>query len=288
MSKFINPFTDFGFKYTFGTEKSKPFLIDFLNGLLVGQPQYEPIVDVEYIDKEQNRVFSENRGIIYDILCKTKDGRHFIVEMQNSRQPYFINRSIFYMSRTIFGQGMSGEWNFQLSPVFIVSFMNFCLPELGDAVRTDAGLCNLNTNELLSDKIRFIYIQLPKFAETNPDNCKDIFSQWIYTLKNMKNMESMPFVNQRPVFNEFAKHVSYASLSPEDRRVYDRDLMAYRDLVNQMNYAKTEGREKGIKEGMAMEKKYSIRIMAELGINPKVIAEKYSMTVDEVMNVINN
>ena len=34
MAKYINPFVDFGFKYIFGREESKPFLMDFLNSLL--------------------------------------------------------------------------------------------------------------------------------------------------------------------------------------------------------------------------------------------------------------
>lgn len=32
-SKYINPFTDFGFKKIFGEEASKPLLLDFLNAL---------------------------------------------------------------------------------------------------------------------------------------------------------------------------------------------------------------------------------------------------------------
>lgn len=34
MAKFINPFTDVGFKIIFGEEFSKPRLLDFLNALL--------------------------------------------------------------------------------------------------------------------------------------------------------------------------------------------------------------------------------------------------------------
>ena len=34
MSKYINHYTDFGFKWLFGTEKNKAILIDFLNGLI--------------------------------------------------------------------------------------------------------------------------------------------------------------------------------------------------------------------------------------------------------------
>jgi hypothetical protein len=34
MNRFINPFTDFGFKKLFGEEDSKEYLIDFLNTFL--------------------------------------------------------------------------------------------------------------------------------------------------------------------------------------------------------------------------------------------------------------
>ena len=36
MGKFINPFTDFGFKHIFGREMDKDILIEFLNDLLEG------------------------------------------------------------------------------------------------------------------------------------------------------------------------------------------------------------------------------------------------------------
>ena len=50
MSKFINPFTDVGFKIIFGQEFSKPRLLDFLNALLEGE---RSITDLKFLDKEQ-------------------------------------------------------------------------------------------------------------------------------------------------------------------------------------------------------------------------------------------
>ena len=37
MAKFINPFTDWGFKHIFGRGISKDLLIDFINGLFAGK-----------------------------------------------------------------------------------------------------------------------------------------------------------------------------------------------------------------------------------------------------------
>ena len=50
MAKFINPFTDIGFKRIFGQEVSKPVMITFLNSLLDGERH---IVDLQYLDKEK-------------------------------------------------------------------------------------------------------------------------------------------------------------------------------------------------------------------------------------------
>lgn len=38
--KYINPFTDFGFKKLFGTNFNKVFLIDFLNQVLGAKKQF--------------------------------------------------------------------------------------------------------------------------------------------------------------------------------------------------------------------------------------------------------
>jgi hypothetical protein len=50
MGKFINPFTDIGFKIIFGQEFSKSRLLDFLNTLLEGE---RTITDLKFLDKEQ-------------------------------------------------------------------------------------------------------------------------------------------------------------------------------------------------------------------------------------------
>lgn len=99
MGKYINPFTDWGFKRLFGQEFSKDLLISFLNDLLVDEMH---IRDVTFKDKEQLADSKDLRGCIFDIYCETDDGNHFIVEMQNRWVPFFVNRSIYYASKAIF------------------------------------------------------------------------------------------------------------------------------------------------------------------------------------------
>ena len=50
MGKFINPFTDFGFKHIFGREMDKDILIEFLNDLLEGE---HTITDLRIMNNER-------------------------------------------------------------------------------------------------------------------------------------------------------------------------------------------------------------------------------------------
>ena len=98
MGRYINPFTDWGFKRLFGQEFSKDLLINFLNDLFEGEFQ---IKGVTFKDKEQLGDTNDLRGCIFDIYCVTDDDKHFIVEMQNRWVPFFVNRSI-YLSLPFF------------------------------------------------------------------------------------------------------------------------------------------------------------------------------------------
>lgn len=62
MAKYINPFTDAGFKRIFGQEEHKGLLIAFLNRLFEGQMV---ITDVQYMDKEALGQDSSNVGFTY-------------------------------------------------------------------------------------------------------------------------------------------------------------------------------------------------------------------------------
>lgn len=74
MSKFINPFTDIGFKKIFGQSITKNLLIDFLNDLLEGEKH---IADITFLDKEQMPIYDGDRGLIsFSYGCYTGRQRY--------------------------------------------------------------------------------------------------------------------------------------------------------------------------------------------------------------------
>ena len=302
MAKYINPFVDFGFKYIFGREESKPFLMDFLNSLLANEPGFKPIVDIEYLDKEQSRFGKEIRGVVYDIHCRTSNGKRFIVEMQNQSQPYFFDRLVYYSTKGIVEQGKRGQnWKYEYLPVYCVSFMNFVHSDYPERFRIDVGLCDLSTRKLFSDKLRYIFIQTPLFDKKTPGECVTNFDKWMYNIINMPTMDIMAFVDEK-LFDDFEKMAEYAAMCPVDRMAYDANEKAYRDLMGQLEYAtmegeergRTEGRAKGIAEGRAKgiaEGKAEaihdmILKMHEQGISLDTIAVVTGLQVSDVRTII--
>ena len=246
MARFINPFTDIGFKRIFGQEFSKPLLLHFLNNLLVGEKE---IVDLTFLDKEQPAMYSDDRSLIYDIYCKTTDGEHIIVEMQNNQQPYFKKRSIYYVSEAISRQGERGtDWRYDIKSVYLVAFLNFKIDDIGTKFRTDAVLMDKETKEIFSNDIRMIYLQLPYF-DKQADDCNNDFERWIYVLKNMEALNRMPFAAKDSVFAKIAQIADISALSKEERMKYDEGIRKYRDTICVMDYAVEKGRAEGRAEG---------------------------------------
>ncbi len=65
--KYINPFTDYGFKKLFGEELNKDLLLDFLNELLKEEQGH--IKSLTYIKNEKLGATEVDRKAIFDLYC---------------------------------------------------------------------------------------------------------------------------------------------------------------------------------------------------------------------------
>ena len=287
MSKYINPFTDVGFKKIFGQEINKDLLIDFLNSLLKGE---RVINNVTFLDKEQVGEFKDDRSLIYDVYCETDSGEKIIVEMQNQPQPYFKSRSIYYAAQSVARQGERGSlWNFDVKAVYCISFLNFRQAGISEKFRTDIALMDMQSRLPFSDKIRLIYLQLPLFTKEVRE-CENQFERWIYVLKNMEKLNRYPFEIKDKVFKKLIETCDVASWTREERIKYDRALKRYRDTLavmeGQKQEGRAEGRAEGIKEGKEQGRKEAqldiARNFKQSGIPIDVIAQNTGLSIEEI------
>ena len=291
MAKFINPFTDWGFKHIFGRDISKDLLIDFLNGLFAGKMR---ITNLNFCNTEQIPETNDDRNVVFDLFCTTDNGERFIVEMQNRSQTYFIDRAIFYTSRAISNQAPVGEWDYHLTPVITVCFMNFVAfgkekggsrgrkKEYDAPFRVDMILADEKTGKRLSDKMHFSFLQLPVFQKEE-DECENDFERWIYILNNMETFQRMPFLAQNAVFRKLAEISDISTLSKEEHKKYDESIKRYRDTMAVINSAVKEGEARG----EAKERAKLVSNMFKSGMSIANIAACTGLTEEELAQLIN-
>ena len=75
--KYVNPYTDFGFKKLFGTEINKDLLISFINSLLHGR---EVVKDLTYLNTEHLGISETDRKAVFDVYCENEKGEKILVE----------------------------------------------------------------------------------------------------------------------------------------------------------------------------------------------------------------
>ena len=168
----------------------------------------------------------------------------------------------FYTSRAVSNQAPVGEWDYHLTPVITVCFMNFVAfgkkkgesrgrkKEYDAPFRVDMILADEKTGKRLSDKMHFTFLQLPVFQKEE-DECENDFERWIYILNNMETFQRMPFLAQNAVFRKLAEISDISTLSKEEHKKYDESIKRYRDTMAVINYAAKEGEAKGEAKGHA-------------------------------------
>ncbi|MCW5210271.1 Rpn family recombination-promoting nuclease/putative transposase, partial [Desulfobulbus sp. N3] len=131
--RYINLFTDYGFKKIFGEEPNKNLLLDFLNELL--REEQGEIKNLTYLKTEQLGDTHIDRKAIFDLYCKNERGEKFIVELQKSKQNFFKDRALYYSTFPIREQAERGDWNFKLKAVYTVAILDFVFDEDNPTLR---------------------------------------------------------------------------------------------------------------------------------------------------------
>ena len=288
--KYVNPYTDFGFKKLFGTELNKDLLISLLNALFDRSAQQSPgepkqvVKDLSYLPTEKLESYGERRAV-FDVYCEGENGEKFIVEMQKASQDFFKDRSVFYSAFPIIEQGKVGsDWDFHLNDVYTVGILNFIFP--GDEYDKDCfhhevKLIDVEDKHVFYDKLTYVYLEMPKFNKTE-DELVSMYDKWLFVLKNLSRLFERPAALQERVFTRLFEQAEIARFTPDESRIYEESLKQYRDMHNTIATAKREGREEGRKEGR-MAAKYEDAIkMKELGSTVDFIAKVTGLGVEEI------
>lgn len=276
--KYINFFTDYGFKKLFGEEPNKDLLLDFLNELL--KEEQGEIVDLTFRKNEQIGNTQLDRKAIFDLYCENEKGERFIVELQKAKQKFFKDRSVFYSTFPIQEQAETGDWSFKLKAIYTIGILDFTFDDEDsepDKYRSDVQLSDIETNKVFYDKLTFIYLEMPKFKKKLSE-LETKFEKWMYVIQNLSKLDKLPDELGDKIFEKLFEQAEIAKFTPEQAKSYESSLKYYRDLQNSLDTSREEGREEGKGEKAVEIAKKSL----EQGLDVDLIVTLTGLSKEEI------
>ncbi|MGB0881080.1 MAG: Rpn family recombination-promoting nuclease/putative transposase [Polaribacter sp.] len=279
--KYINPFTDYGFKRLFGEEPNKGLLLDFLNELL--KEEQGKITELQYLKSENLANTELNRKAVFDLYCTNEKGEKFIVEIQKTKQKFFKDRTLYYATFPIQEQAKKGsDWNFKLEKVYTIAILDFVFDEnkkQSDKFRYDVKLTEQETKTVFYDKLTFIYLEMPKF-DKKVEELTTRFEKWLYIIKNLHKLDRVPEKLKENIFLQLFETAEISKFSQQEYQDYEDSLKYYRDLKNSLDTAREEAKEE---KAIEVAKKMILKQM-----EVSLISEITGLTEKEINELKNN
>ena len=191
----------------------------------------------------EGEVKEEKEGIL-DVKLILNGGKKINIEMQNTYQEDWAERSLFYNCR-MFTEGLKkGESYYELPPCIHVGILDFnYLKSPGFYHRI--LLKDDTTGELYSSKFQFHVIELSKIATTKGKATKQDLYKWAKLISASTWEEIREESEGNHYMEKVRDEMIKMSQDESERYLYLREQMAIRDKASQLRSAENIGIRKG-------------------------------------------
>ena len=274
--RFISILSDYGFKVTFGNESDTRFLRRALQALI--QSPIE-IKKVEFIESEIPGLTKDSRSGVYDIACVDEMGNQFIVEMQLSKYPDFIQRMKFYSFYRLNTLIRKGKYRFEgLPKIYCIGILAVNIfPHIADY--HNVAVLKNGKGELIDEQTTFITVELAKFKKRLANVQTDL-DKLIYTMKTLhkatKPKQFPQFWNEEWL-EAAIKELDTRAMPPEKRMAYEMTLSA--------NALAIENENRKIQEAQLAVKTETVKNALLKGLDINLVADIAEVSVEFVLNI---
>lgn len=220
----------------------------------------EPVTIVEILESEGNQSSSDDKFNRVDIKAKNSKGEIVIIEVQNTREIYYLERILYGVAKAITEHISLGESYQNVKKVYSISILYFDIGKGTDYLYHGQNRFEgVHTNDSLqiTKKERDVIVNRPP---------EKIFPEYILIRVNEFNKvavtpleEWMQYLKegvirpdtQAPGLGEAREKLLYYSMSRQERAAYDEHLNAIAIQMDVLNTAKMEGLAEGLAEGRA-------------------------------------
>lgn len=292
VGRYVNILLDECFKKILGAKKNKDILLKILQELI---PERQ-IVDIRYDTKKKRKsnVFEGCHDAVFDVECVDSNKARFVVEMQKSGQAHFHERALFYstfpLQEQVIARGKEArqvdhDLHFDYQPVYVVSFLNFSFHPLSEQIVYRYGLRELDSGELMTDRVNFIFLEMTNYKRGNEEpHADDSFAEklsWAFT--HMSSLTERPASLMEEVFAKIFEACEVSAMNEDKETDYSTIMTTQWDIEDKINGAFLEGREEGREEG---EKKAAVRIATNMiraqKMAPEIVAALTGLSLEAI------
>ena len=285
--RFLDVKTDYAFKKVFGSEQSKPILIDFLNAMIDFKDT--KITDLTIVDPYQIPLLKGMKDSYVDVKAMLSNQTKVIIEMQVLNVEGFEKRVLYNAAKLYSTQLNQAERYDTLEPIIALTITDFVMFR---DLPTIISYWKLREKKHLveySDEIELIFVELPKFTKTESE-IATITEKWLYFIQNAGQMHFIPQTFIEPPLVDAFGIANTSNLSEEEFEMQEKrhDFIwlqkkaiekAQKDGLAQ---GWTQGRAEGEAEGIRKGKLDMARGMLRDGLPIETIMKYSGLLKDEI------
>lgn len=218
----------------------------------------EKITIVELLESEGNQLSEDDKFNRVDIKALNDKGEIIIVEIQNTRELYYLERILYGVAKAITEHISLGESYYKVKKIYSISVLYFDIGRGEDflyhgqnhfiGVHTKDQLV-INTKERNAIVSRLPSEIFPEYILIRVNEFDKVavtpLEEWMNYLKDGTIRPD----TMAPGLGEAREKLKYYSMTPEDRHAYDEHLNAVMIQNDVLDSAKLEGRMEGRMEG---------------------------------------
>ena len=267
----------------------------------------ERVTIAEILESEGNQENASDKFNRVDIKAKNERGDIIIVEVQLTRQLYYLRRILYGVSKTITEHIGLGETYEEVKKVYSINIVYFDLGQGSDylyhgktvftGVHT-GDLLKVNTREKEGIKMAMPTDVFPEYYIVRVNEFNDVartpLEEWLDYLKNNRIKDD----TCTPGLKEARQRLLYLTMSDADRKAYLAHMDNLRVQKDVLDTAKleglaegraeglaegrAEGLAEGIEQGMVASKMEIAKNMKAAGLNAQVIMQFTGLTQTQI------
>ena len=271
--KRLNLKNDVIFKTFFSRKGNEKFLIDFLNALL--KIEIKNIRIMGEVTLEQ--LAKDEKGGRIDIQAELNNGIVIDIEMQMEDEKNIEERTTYYAAKILSKETKKGTKYKNIKQVIMINILNYEMLGFDEYISETVTVLDKHREYEVIKGIKWYFIELPKFRKLKPD-MNEKLNQWLAFIDDYDRGLVKMAKEKNKTLKEAGIEMNYLTGDEEVRRLAELREKWEMDYNSGMDYAKTKGKEEGIRENqLEVAKK-----MKDKNIDIKTIIEITDLTKEEI------